>query len=91
MEGTIPHHNEVEERLQLSQVDLEQWAKTKIRLSEGCSGLWLHLAPSLSRLEADYSIDASLTRLMEGTIPHHNEVEERLQLSQVDLEQWAKT
>jgi hypothetical protein len=51
----------------------------------------LHLAQSLSRFEAAYLIDASLTSLMEGPIPHPNEVEERLQLSQVELEQWAKT
>jgi hypothetical protein len=90
MEGTIPHQHEVEERLQLSQVELEQWAKTYIQLSEGCSGLWSHLAPSLSRFEADYSTDV-LTSLIEGTIPHQNEVEERIQLSQVELEQWVKT
>jgi hypothetical protein len=51
----------------------------------------LHLAPSLSRFEADYSIDTSLTSLMEGTILHQHKVEERLQLSQVELEQWEKT
>jgi hypothetical protein len=43
------------------------------------------------KFEADYLIDASLTSLIEGTFPHQNEVEERLQLSQVELEQWAKT
>ena len=92
MEGTIPHQNEVEEGLQLSQVELEQWVKTYIQLSEGCSGLcWLHLAPSLSRFEAAHSIDASLTSLIEGTILHHNEVEDWLQLSQVELEPWVKT
>jgi hypothetical protein len=29
--------------------------------------------------------------LIEGTIPYQNQVEERLQLSQVELEHWAKT
>jgi hypothetical protein len=64
----------------------------KLGFSQCCSGLcWLHLAPSLSRFESAHSIDASLTSLIEGFIPNQNEVEERLQLSQVELEPWAKT
>jgi hypothetical protein len=42
-------------------------------------------------LLSDHSIVTSLTSLLEGTIPNQNEVKERLQLSQVELEHWTKT
>ncbi len=86
MGGAIAQRSVVGEGGQRERGELVQWESQKSQRGGGCRGRsLLHLAPSLSRFEAAHSIDASLTSLMEGTIPHQNEVEERLQLSQVEL------